>query len=64
MQQMDAFKGSNARFLPNMTVTGKKTTLFDGPDRIDLYHFGAGHTDGDLVVAKSCKSYWAIRRSS
>ena len=50
MQQMDAFKGSNARFLPNMTVTGKKTTLFDGPDRIDLYHFGAGHTDGDLVV--------------
>src|SRR5437870_6469797 len=32
-----------------MTVTGKKTTLFDGPDRIDLYHFGAGHTDGDLV---------------
>src|SRR5437870_13819741 len=33
-----------------MTVTGKKTTLFDGPDRIDLYHFGAGHTNGDLVV--------------
>ena len=50
MQQTDAFKGSNARFLPNMTVTGKKTTLFDGPDRIDLYYFGAGHTDGDLVV--------------
>ena len=50
MQQMDAFKGSNARFLPNRTVSGKKTTLFDGPDRIDLYYFGAGHTDGDLVV--------------
>ena len=50
MQQIDAFKGSNARFLPNRTVAGKKTTLFDGPDRIDLYYFGAGHTDGDLVV--------------
>jgi cyclase len=50
MQQMDAFKGFNARFLPNMTVTGKKTTLFDGADRIDLYYFGPGHTDGDLVV--------------
>jgi cyclase len=50
MQQMDAFRGSNARFLPNMTVTGKKTSLLDGPDRIDLYYFGAGHTDGDLVV--------------
>jgi cyclase len=50
MQQMDAFKGSNARFLPSRTVAGRKTTLFDGPDRIDLYFFGAGHTDGDLVV--------------
>jgi cyclase len=50
MLQMDAFKGSNARFLPNRTVAGKKTTLFDGPDRIDLYYFGPGHTDGDLVV--------------
>jgi cyclase len=50
MQLMDAFKGPNARFLPTMTVTEKKTTLFDGPDRIDLYYFGAGHTDGDLVV--------------
>jgi glyoxylase-like metal-dependent hydrolase (beta-lactamase superfamily II) len=50
MQRMDAFKGSNTRFLPNMMVTGNKTTLFDGPDRLDLYYFGAGHTDGDLVV--------------
>ena len=25
-------------------------TLLDGPDRIDLYHFGAGHTDGDTIV--------------
>ena len=50
MQLTDAFKGSNVRFLPNKTVAGKKTTLLDGPDRIDLYYFGAGHTDGDLVV--------------
>jgi cyclase len=33
-----------------MTVTERKTTLLDGSDRIDLYYFGAGHTDGDLVV--------------
>jgi len=50
MQQMEAFKGSNARFLPNRTVAGKKTTLFDGSDRIDLYYFGRGHTSGDTFV--------------
>jgi glyoxylase-like metal-dependent hydrolase (beta-lactamase superfamily II) len=49
MQQMDAFKGPNARFLPNKTVTDKMS-LLDGIDRIDLYYFGAGHTDGDLIV--------------
>ncbi len=25
-------------------------TLFSGPDQIDLYHFGRGHTDGDTFV--------------
>jgi glyoxylase-like metal-dependent hydrolase (beta-lactamase superfamily II) len=25
-------------------------SLFDGRDRIDLYYFGPGHTNGDLVV--------------
>src|SRR6266478_5862913 len=25
-------------------------SLLDGLDRIDLYYFGRGHTDGDLVV--------------
>ena len=27
-----------------------RMTLFEGRDQIDLYHFGAGHTDGDTVV--------------
>jgi glyoxylase-like metal-dependent hydrolase (beta-lactamase superfamily II) len=49
MQRLDAFQGANARFLPNRIVTDRMS-LLDGPDRIDLYYFGAGHTDGDLVV--------------
>ena len=49
MRKMEAFQGPNARFLPNETVTDK-LSLLDGLDRIDLYYFGAGHTDGDLVV--------------
>ncbi len=49
MQQSDAFTGPNARFLPNQTVT-TTMTLLDGRDRMDLYYFGPGHTDGDLVV--------------
>jgi cyclase len=31
------------------TVTDR-LTLFTGPDQIDLYYFGRGHTNGDLVV--------------
>lgn len=49
MARMPAFAGPNARFLPNKAVTDRMS-LFDGPDRIELYYFGAGHTDGDLVV--------------
>jgi glyoxylase-like metal-dependent hydrolase (beta-lactamase superfamily II) len=49
MQKMEAFTGRNAKFLPNKTVA-EKMSLFDGRDRIDLYYFGRGHTDGDLVV--------------
>ena len=49
MQKMDAFSGRNAKFLPNKTV-GDKMSLFEGRDRIDLYYFGPGHTNGDLVV--------------
>jgi glyoxylase-like metal-dependent hydrolase (beta-lactamase superfamily II) len=49
MARMGAFQGSKARFLPNKTVTSKMS-LLDGQDRIDLYYFGAAHTNGDLVV--------------
>jgi glyoxylase-like metal-dependent hydrolase (beta-lactamase superfamily II) len=49
MQKMDAFKGANAKALPNKTFTDR-LTFFDGIDRMDLYYFGRGHTDGDLVV--------------
>jgi len=49
MSHMDAFQGSRAKFLPNKTVA-TKMSLLDGQDRIDLYYFGAAHTNGDLVV--------------
>ena len=49
MGRMDAFTGSGAAFLPDQTF-GAALTLFDGQDQIDLYYFGAGHTDGDAVV--------------
>jgi cyclase len=49
MQQSEAFKGPNARFLPTETVT-TTLSLFEGRDRMVLYYFGPAHTDGDLVV--------------
>jgi glyoxylase-like metal-dependent hydrolase (beta-lactamase superfamily II) len=49
MGKLALFQGPNARFLPNTVVTDR-LSLLDGPDRIELYYFGAGHTDGDLVV--------------
>ena len=49
MKRMPMFDGANARFLPNETVS-ETLSLLDGPDRIDLYYFGRGHTSGDLVV--------------
>ena len=49
MEQMDAFKGGNAKFVPNKTFKNKMS-LLDGNNRIDLYYFGPGHTNGDLIV--------------
>jgi glyoxylase-like metal-dependent hydrolase (beta-lactamase superfamily II) len=49
MATLPAFAGANARFLPNKLVKDRMT-LLDGADRIELYYFGAGHTNGDLVV--------------
>jgi len=49
MMKMDAFKGDKAQFLPKKTFKDK-LTLGTGKDRVDLYYFGAGHTDGDTFV--------------
>ena len=49
MEKMDAFKGEKAKFLPKKTYKDK-LTLGSGKDRIDLYYFGAGHTNGDTFV--------------
>jgi glyoxylase-like metal-dependent hydrolase (beta-lactamase superfamily II) len=49
MEKMDAFKGDKARFLPKK-VYKDKVTLGSGKDRIDLYYFGGGHTNGDTFV--------------
>ena len=45
----DAFKGANAQYLPNVTFDDRRS-LTVGSDRIDLYHFGAGHADGDAWI--------------
>lgn len=49
MTRMEAFGGANARFLPNRTFSDTLAIL-DGIDRIELYHFGPAHTDGDAFV--------------
>jgi glyoxylase-like metal-dependent hydrolase (beta-lactamase superfamily II) len=49
MAKMDAFKGDNARFLPSKTYADKMS-IGAGKDRIDLYYFGAAHTNGDTFV--------------
>jgi glyoxylase-like metal-dependent hydrolase (beta-lactamase superfamily II) len=40
---------SNPAMTPDRTFTDK-TTVGKGKDRIDLYYFGAGHTNGDAFV--------------
>ena len=40
---------SNPAVMPTKTFSDK-LTLGSGRDRIELYHFGAGHTDGDAFV--------------
>jgi|SRR6185436_6032523 len=49
MEKMDPFKGAGAAFLPKKTYKDR-LTLFSGKDRIELYYFGAGHTNGDTFV--------------
>jgi cyclase len=49
MEKMPVFKESAGRGLPKKTFKDKMT-LGKGADRIDLYYFGPGHTNGDAWV--------------
>jgi glyoxylase-like metal-dependent hydrolase (beta-lactamase superfamily II) len=49
MEKMDAFKADKAKFLPKRTFKDKMS-IGSGKDRIDLYYFGRGHTNGDTWV--------------
>ncbi len=50
MTKMDGFKGEKAAFLPKRTFKDKMS-VGSGKNRIDLYYFGPGHTNGDAWVA-------------
>jgi len=43
------FQQNNGKGMPKRTFKDK-TTIGTGPDQIDLYYFGRGHTDGDAWV--------------
>jgi cyclase len=49
MMRSDAFKGTNAKFVPKRTYRDK-LTLGSGRDQVDLHYLGAGHTNGDTFV--------------
>ena len=50
MAKMDLFReGDNARFLPKRTYR-ERMSLLSGQDRIELYHFGVGGTNGDTWI--------------
>jgi cyclase len=50
MEQMPAFKTEEGKkFLPGKTYKDKLSVL-EGSEKIDLYHFGRGHTSGDTLV--------------
>ncbi len=49
IKNCEAFTGDDSRYLPRITFENR-TSLFSGPDQIDLYYFGRGHTDGDTWV--------------
>lgn len=61
MERMAPVTGLNQRQMPNIFTTNNgrgmakqtfkdKLTLGSGADRIDLYYFGRGHTNGDAFV--------------
>jgi glyoxylase-like metal-dependent hydrolase (beta-lactamase superfamily II) len=49
MEKMDAFKGDKASFLPRRTYRDT-LSIGAGKDRVDLFYFGPGHTNGDTFV--------------
>jgi cyclase len=50
MEKMPAFQSEEGKkFLPGKTYKDK-LSLLNGADKIDLYHFGRGHTGGDTFV--------------
>ncbi|MDE2921871.1 MAG: MBL fold metallo-hydrolase [Acidobacteriota bacterium] len=54
MARMDLYSGTNAASLPTKTFADRFSLLED-IDRIELYHFGAAHTDGDVLVVFPAK---------
>ena len=46
---VNVFAGSRGRGLPTRTFS-ERMSLGNGADRVDLYHFGRGHTGGDAWV--------------
>jgi glyoxylase-like metal-dependent hydrolase (beta-lactamase superfamily II) len=48
MGRMEALKGKPGA-MPDRTFE-ERLTLGHGAEQIDLYHFGAGHTDGDALI--------------
>jgi len=44
------FQQNGGKGLPKRTFKDKMT-LFKGPDEVDIYYFGRGHTNGDAFVA-------------
>jgi cyclase len=48
-ERVKIFEGENAKFLPKRTFKDKMS-IGSGKDRIDLYYFGRGHTNGDAWI--------------
>jgi glyoxylase-like metal-dependent hydrolase (beta-lactamase superfamily II) len=49
MEKMPAFQGAKQAYLPKRTYKDR-LTLLGGRDRVDLYYFGRGHTNGDTII--------------
>ena len=49
MGRLGMFEGATAHGMPDTTYQDR-LTLGSGADRIELYHFGAGHTSGDTFI--------------